>query len=74
MLDIKTRPAMLMSSKRSKQMATFKERSDARVFIRNLEKVSNDIAAWAQQKVEDGWTVEDIKLHLKNVAKMLGMV
>jgi len=51
---------------------TMKERIDAARFVRKLETVSVDLAAWAQQKVADGWTVEDIKLHLRNVAKFIG--
>jgi hypothetical protein len=50
---------------------TFKERVDAARFVRELETVSVDLAAWAQQKVDDGWTVDDIKLHLRNVAKFI---
>lgn len=50
---------------------TMKERIDAARFVRELETVSVELASWAQQKVDDEWTVEDIKLHLQNVAKFI---
>ncbi len=53
-------------------MATFKERSDRRVFIRKLETVSADIAMWAQSKFDQDWSVEDVKIALRNAAEIVG--
>jgi hypothetical protein len=53
-------------------MVTFKERSDQRMFVRKLETVSSDLAAWAQQKFEWDWSLEDVKLALNNAANICG--
>lgn len=39
------------------------------LFVRDLETVSIEIAVWAQKVIsEDGWTIPDVKLALRNAA------
>lgn len=43
------------------------ERSKKRMFVRKLETVSAALAFWAQQRFEyDEWSIDDVKLHIKN--------
>lgn len=44
-----------------------------REFIRELETVSTEIAAWAQTKIsEHGWSLGDVKLALRAAAEKCG--
>lgn len=50
----------------------FKTRSDKRRFVSKLGTVSQSLAAWAQERLcNDDWSVEDCKIHLRNVVKVI---
>lgn len=49
------------------------ERSKKRMFVRKLETVSAALAFWAQQRFEyDEQSIDDVKLHIMNAAKLAG--
>ena len=37
-----------------------------RKFVRELETVSGDLAIWAQSKMQDGWSIDDVKMHIRH--------
>ena len=48
-------------------MATFKERhEEQRAFVRELETVSTSLAIWAQERFKLGWSLSDVKTHIRN--------
>ena len=48
------------------------ERFKKRMFVRDLETVSAALAFWAQQRFEyDDWSIDDVKLHIKNAMKIV---
>lgn len=43
-----------------------------RKFVRDLEEVSVTLAVWAQAQFSNGWSVEDVKIALRNAAAKCG--
>ena len=51
-------------------MASSKELIAQRIFIKELETVSTSLAIWAQNCFENDWSLIDVKLHLRDAAKL----
>ena len=47
-------------------------KEDQRNFREELSKVSVSLSVWAMEKFQDGWSIADVKLHLRNAAKECG--
>lgn len=47
-------------------------KEDQRNFREELSKVSVSLSVWAMEKFQDGWSISDVKLHLRNAAKKCG--
>ena len=43
-----------------------------RKFIAEVACVSVSLAAWAQECIGNGWSVDDVKVHLRAAAKLAG--
>jgi hypothetical protein len=54
------------------KMTTCMERSKQRMFVRELETVSGALAIWAQERFLNDWSIEDVKAHILNAAKLAG--
>lgn len=53
-------------------MASAMERSKQRMFVRELETVSGSLAIWAQERFLNDWSIEDVKLQIKEAMKVCG--
>lgn len=47
------------------------ERSKQRMFVRKLETASTLLAAWAQDRFNDGFSIEDVKFAICTTAKLI---